>query len=354
MPSPSHNFRYAWAGFRQQFNSRRRMAEIARTLALVVPLTLLIWVYAERAQSVDETAQVMIEVSIPEPLTASVIEPANSPVQINMTGPRIECDKLKSEFTMNQRLNLPLPESYAHADDQTVNLLDLLNNDPTIRTSGVTIDSVNPPFIKVAVDHLLSRSVDLAAPVVPQVTFQHVSFDPPQVTLRGPQGLVNTTIADKPQLLVDLGDLSGIVNTQGTATIEVPVAPPRDPRLSVVPTKVKMTFQVGSRETDYTLPSVAVVVERPIAQDGRFRVKAKRPIVQNVQIHGPVDQVQKFEGDNPVATLTAVLSVTQEDAGKTDVQRDVTFTGLLPGVTVVGGPYTVDFDVLDTTSPTDR
>lgn len=361
MANGSNQIRYAISGLRQRVTSRARLAEVAKTLTVVVPLTLLIWIYAERAQPAVGTARVPIDVSVADSsLTAAIVDQSNPTIEIKMTGPRVLFDALQNQLrqlSMEQGLRLALDPSQSQVGSKTIDLQQKLNETPIIRDSGVTIDSVTPTTVRVSVEHVASRAIGLELPPNTQVSLQHVTFDPPTVTVRGPQSEVESLLnSDHPRLMIDGGNLVETINQAGGRPVEVTVVPPREfPRLTVSPMKVRMSYEVGSREIDGQIPSVAVVIERPIAQEGRFRVKPKLPVVRNVTIHGPVDQVSKLTGDEPSQRLTAVLRVSADDIGKSDVTRAVDFQGLPPGVTVTGGPYTVEFDVIDNgISPLDR
>ena len=82
-----------------------RTLDVLRTLAWVVPLTLLIWIYAERAQSTTITGVTFpIEVKISsQSKVVSVLKPSDKNVVAELSGPRHKLDRLRELLAYPRR-----------------------------------------------------------------------------------------------------------------------------------------------------------------------------------------------------------------------------------------------------------
>lgn len=341
-----------WSKFLRRLGSRQRSTEILRTLVVVIPLTVLIWVYAERAQITQDSVDLSMGATLTDPaLEAAIVDPASSPIKLTLQGSRVSIEALKNELkhkSMDGKLNLSLPANFSHVGQQNADVALTLNSDPIIKDSGVFITMAEPTYVRVAVSKIISWDVAVALPPDMPVLLQNVVFDPPRVTVRGPQPAMETAYqSDSRTATVDLSNQPAALAGTGTQTITVSLRAPADTRLTMSPQQVRMTFEVGTREREFTVPSVPIVVQKLLSHE-RDQVSVKgSPVVQNVRVRGPANLVSKLEGDNPSIRPTAVLRVRPEDAGQSDLHRDVDFIGLPTEVKVIG-TYGVDFDVKDT------
>lgn len=362
MPSLRDNLSQTWARFGPRLGSRQRTSEIIKTLVIVVPLTLLIWIYAERAQIAEDSTTVLMDVALADPgLNASVLD-AKGPVSVrlDLSGPRVRIDQLKTDLeqkSMAGTLKLNLPATiYAREGIQNVDIVPILNVDPTVIDSGVTIKAATPPGFRVVVAKVVSRDVTVVLPPDMLVSLQNVAFDPPRITVRGPEPVMNSIYpGDNATIPVDLANKGASLTGTGTQTIDVPLAPSaltllHDHGLTPTPSRVKMSFEVGTREREYTIPSVPIVVQKLLTQDRNAVTVKGLPVIQNVRVRGPANLVRQLEGDNATVHPQAVLRIRSDDAGKTDLHRAVDLVGLPPEVKVVGQPNEVDFDVKDSSA----
>lgn len=328
----------------------KRAGEFSRTMLIVVPLTLLIWIYAERAQNRDDAVRTLLGVTIADPkLTASLTDSAESPVTISLNGPRGQIDQLKARIEANsvdRRLGVVVPPADATVGEKPVDLTRLLNADPLFSGSGVLVTKTEPSQVRVTVDTLVPREAKVVLPGDLSVTLLNVTFDPPVITVRGPSQAMNSQFGTgEATVAVDVTNLGSTAGT-GPRMQDVPLVPPRDSRLSYSVPRVRMSFEVGSTVEDFRIPTVGILIERPLGEDGTTKVIMRRgPVINNVQIRGPASAIARYRGDQPDAILRAVLPIQPDDAGRTDIRRAVKFSGLEPGVTVIDQPYEVTFDV---------
>ena len=332
----------------------RKSGDFTRSLPVVVILTLLIWIYAERAQNRDDSVTAVLSIVASDPnLSAATLDAGDGRVAVSVNGPRGQIDALKTRIesaSIDGKLRVTLPAADSSAGDKTLDLTRVLNDAPLFANSGVTVTKTSPAQVRVSVEPVVSRNVTVVVPSDLSVTLLSQNFDPAKIAVRGPASAVNREFnGDSPTIAVNAAQLREAA-AGGSRSIDIALTPPVDPLITLGVKQVRMTFEVGSTVLDVTVPSVGILIERPLGDDGKSKVVMKRgPVITNVQLRGPANLVNKYVGDQPETKLQAVLPVTQDDDGKTDLHRDVLFPYRERGVEVVGGPYTVGFDVIDLT-----
>lgn len=336
--TPSSGF---WQTVRRSIGSRHRAAEILKTLVVVVPLTLLIWIYAERSQLKPGSAQVSV-VLAPARQTLAPTEPLG--LSLDFEGPQNQLTQLKEELskrTATGQLRVSLPEIY-DAGDNTIDTKLLLSNDPFFASYGVQIMKVTPPIVRVHLDPLKRKSLTVVMPADVPATVQQVKFNPPTVVVTGPESKINEEYRNG-TISIDDSGLKQAMATPGRHTEQsVPLVMPRDGRSTVSTPRVDVEFEVTSDDKEVTVPTVFIDVQQPLAQQGKWAVRLGQQVLQNVRLRGPKAIVEKYERlDEP---LTAVLRVKQDDiAAGGATARQLVFLDLPAGVTVTSGPYSVSF-----------
>ncbi len=346
---------------RSPIRSRHQLVELLKTLVLVLPLTVLIWIYAERAQTTDESnLQVSIDVGIASPtLFASLIEPVGSPILIDVKGSRAKIEDLKNQ--LQSRIRLPLNPQLAPDSEQTLPTVALLNEYPAIRDSGVTVTSAVPSTIKVRIDSRDERrGVTLRLPDNLPISVASSSIEPATVTVTGPSRVLDRLFPpmQKWSLSVDLSTSMDRISQPGTHKLDgVPISIAREPGVRVQPERASsVRIEVSAREIEYEIPSVPLEVLKPLVSESSLVAKPSnnRNVVTNVRVRGPANLVQKLqsiEGRPPEVTPYAVLRVTAADVGKGEVTREVIIDGLPAGVTLTGNAPSVEFSAELSRSP---
>lgn len=320
-----------------------------KTLAIVIPLTILIWVYAERAQTQNEPLSVLIAFTTSNANFAATVPAVNESITLTLEGPRGQIEQFKKnmqELTRDSHLELALPNGDATVGTKTIILAQAIKADPHFASLNVTVKTA-PQELRVSVDPVISKVVTVAQPANAQVSLQNVSFDPPRVTVTGPTPLLNDDFSgDNPTISIDTSNLD-LSTTTAPRTATVPLIRPNKSRIQLSASQVKMTYEVGSTIRSGEIKTVYIDVRRPISEDGRSKVIIRGsggPVIHNVQVTGPSDVVSQLIGDNPVLPVKAVLTITREDIDKGELRHPVDFD-LKKGVTVTGGPYEVTFEV---------
>ena len=118
-----------------------RVGNALRTLPWVAPLTLLIWVYAERQQERRQTVRFPVQVALTTP-DRVVVAPAEAYVTAELRGPSVQLEKVKSRLIQggDQAVTLSVEQALppGRHDVRTSGIA----NDPLFRTNAVSIESI--------------------------------------------------------------------------------------------------------------------------------------------------------------------------------------------------------------------
>lgn len=335
-----------WHSVRRSL-ARHHVGEFLKTMVVVAPLTVLIWIYAERSQVTDETHQVAIDFRSADPAKLAAIITDRTPLVLDLKGSRSQISRMKEDFARRAasgQLIATLPSNYSQPGDVTIDMATLLNSDPTFNNYGVAITKVTPSIARVKLDPY--KDVQLTVVLPPDIDgIQQVVFDPPKVIAHGPQTELSELRAE---IAVDKASIQQLARQPGQQSTDiVPLVLPASGLISIRPPRVSVSFEVSSDKPG-NIPAVPISIQQPVTFTNRWTVLIKGQLtVTNVRVQGPakaVDLLLPNGNDEPKVKLTAVLVVKQEDAGKT-VRRAVEFQGLPPNVKVISTDHEVEFEV---------
>lgn len=349
-----------WTRFVSGF-TRENIISNLKTLAWVVPLTLLIWIWAEREQ-----VQPAKDVSVPFELTSSdpnrivsLKPPQDKNLVLELQGPQGRLQELLSRLragTMPEGLKVDVPTSYQVNQDWTLDTLPLVRGQKIFADYGVTVLGVQPTRIEVAIDQLVERE----ARVVTTPTIKNVdaTFDPPTVKVRGPMRLLNRALQapaahDDSGRLVIYGDVR--TTPQGHHDEEdVLLTRPselQDDRVALIaPKKIHASVDVRQADKTARIPSMTVTVDCPDSLLDKYKVVWDRqPVIQNITVTGPPDLIDALQRQDFEPKPKARVVVTQQDAAGGDMRTKVVQYDLPKGVEVSDEDKkrTVSFKLVD-------
>ena len=355
-------------GLRRRKWDRQRFNELALTLAWTIPLTLLLWVWAQ-TQQIDTTSvpgvrvllsheQPRVTVSRPGRLEA---DRQSVNATITLRGSRGALQDVARELRGADASGLPLALDLEPDDRVAVDLKRELNDLPLFEEAGVTVDEVVPASVEVSVEPVveLPVPVGLATGGLPaSEVVGEVAFEPATVTISGPQATIEAlndleSRAVLAQVPTDVG-----VGRQ-TASVRVELSPAARERLrarvgaaaatqvTVAPATVTAQFERRDRQlSEVELPSVPIWITKPAAFEERYSVDLDQPsfVLNRVRVRGPADVVRRLaSGDlrDEARARLPVLASDRETPGTT-IRRPVVFE-LPPDVEVIGDPPEVAF-----------
>jgi hypothetical protein len=322
--------------------SRDAIVSSLKTLAWVVPLTLLIWVYAEREQETPQRdVPILISVKSNDPnrvvkLTKDIV------VQADLRGPRSQLDTVRAELAKSNesqaiRIDIPnsLPTGLADIPVQQI------ENAPLFVDNGIKVENIHPGTVQVLIDKLDTRELPVEVrPADSAALSSHPVFTPATVKLRAPLQVIES-YEGKGELKV-YADIAVLDVLQQPGTHEnVPniplVTPVKDDNVSLSQTTVKGSIEVKAADAHDTLNSLPVWVggAPPVMRD--YEVQLTQPVITNVTVTGPADKIQELmKPDSPMrAEARAWLIVTREDTRTVGTVQSKKLLYVLPkGVTV--------------------
>ena len=335
--------------FRRFFSSREKMTEATKTLGWVIPLTLLIWIYAEREQVVQSNSpnvqNVVIAVKSSDPENLFVESSAGSPPTFNLqlTGPQQAFEKVKETLTMRIPLGMTVyvGSGMSVGKNQSINLASLLQNQDLFKNSGVTVQDCQPPDLKIDIEKNLHREVPVKVP--PGIT--NVSpdsrFEPSSVSVTGPESEVSKIDAVYAKL-----EGNPLLNQPGSHSIASVSLEPLVPsaRLTISP-------PLAAAEVVVRVSDVPYEIDKPVPIDVRilgtmltnndFAFTSGDGTLPSLHVIGPQKEIDDIQSGK--FQVRALLVVDPDDAG--DARSKTLQYDLPPGVKVApeDARHTIEF-----------
>lgn len=340
----------AWA---QHTFSREQVVAGLKTLLWVAPLTLLIWVYAEREQIA----------TLPNPVTIPVTVTSNDPTRIvtltrptdpfvmaTITGPRAQLDALRER--LESRNSAPVHIEVEKGREPGTHRIPAsrVGQDKRFADAGVTVTGLQPELIEVVVDNLVEVDADVRSTGKLSTMFlKEPTFEPAAVKVRGPESVLNAAKAEG-RLFVP-ADLTGRPEIAAAAerraeTVTVPdveVAPPlKDARVTVAGPKMVSATVYLKAGREYTIPTMSVFVVSPpgLLKD---HVVSYDDQLRDVTVIGPEEEIEKLGREAYKAKAMFEISIDDAGLGQRTAQLKYDLpTGVSPKP---GQPTTISFEL---------
>jgi hypothetical protein len=341
--------RWVRDGFSNTF-SREQLFSSLKSLAWVVPLTVLIWIYAEREQLVPLTnIPISVDVKCADPKKLAIlVAPADGQVLVDLSGPRAQLDALREKLDPrggSGPVQIDVPADLPPGRHPIATAM--LSRD--VRFSAVTVNRTNPSYLDVLIDPIVEREVTVKAP--PEVTSlaDAPAFTPSTVRVSGPQSYFENADKQTQGQLVAYADLATYkdIKVPGPHTangIRVTL-PVHDTHVVISPATVSAAIEVKRADATLKLKSVPVFAVAAPTMLNLYRISLPdnpENTFANVTVTGPEDQINLLRDENFEPRPVATFRVTRENAGKPtpvrfslpegvkvapeDAQRTVTYT----------------------------
>jgi hypothetical protein len=287
-----------------------------RTLAWLVPLTVLIWLYAEREQ-VFEIESVPIPITVTAGgdlnLFVELQAPQDAVVTAKLNGPRGRLEDIRQRIMpQGSKPTVVLTIDRNHVTPGSLNTIDTaqaLSSNPVFANSGVTVSNCSPAQLKVYVDDYAERVLEVQRPMDVTNLVGTPVFDPRKVTLRGPRR--NIELAEQRGPITVEADFSGLVGKPGPQEVNnVPVVVrPAIQDVTLSPSTVRALFEVRAADVKLKYPSMGVSIEIPQSLQENYKVNCISTL-PNVELVGPPDQIQLLQQEgapHPTARITVTV-----------------------------------------------
>lgn len=331
--SPAREFRRAVRNWARNTFNRDQLRESLKSLAWVAPLSILIWVYAERQQvRPAERRSIPFEIRTNDSRqVVEVLVPSEKVITANLEGPQAMLENLTRELepSSGHPAVIVLPESYASGKEHFIPAR-VIRDTELFRNSGVFVSDESPATLRVRIDKLVDVDVEIKPPIGMENFVSPPVFEPRSVKLTLPQALKDKATSGGETLAVyaDLGRFDEI-RTPGTKTLnEVPLLLPASIRdeanVTLSRDRVTASVDVRNAERQSKIDSLPIWPLYPPNLLGKFVVKMDADFIQNVVITGPRDLIDQIDAGTIEPRPKAILEVTRDDLGKT-VSRKLRF-----------------------------
>lgn len=322
--SNSFQSRIRYTGPRKPWRviTRDNILDWLRTLAWTIPLTLLVWLWAERQQLVRTPSPIAIPVALrtnsPD-VVVKIISPADRNVMAILSGPQHALDDtLRTISSPNSAdrvyINVDsnvMPGRYAVPTSR-------IEESPLLAGSGVSVVNASPGEITYTVERIVEADLPVTMPADVTNLDGAPAFDPPMVKFRGPQSVLDQLTADR-QLAV-YANVHGVdeLHMPGPHKVhDVPLLPLpiTDNNVSITPTNVTVSFKVRQTQEEMTYPSMPVwVLAPPVVSDRGYKVVIVRNSnLANVKLTGSPDVIAQLTSGALTPKPRAHVEVSLED-----------------------------------------
>lgn len=315
---------------------RERILDTIKTLLWVAPLTLLIWIWAEREQLATQN-----DVSVPIEVRAAgtdrvaiLLEPADRRVLIDLSGPRAALDSVRERLATPRQPIVVVVGEEAPLDREVevVGLENRISQDNDIfARSAVRVNKVRPG-VKVRVEKKLRREVPVLRNPGDALDAE-VEFEPKTVTVEGPESLITSRAND----LAVRADLSRFLTRKpGPYHEDVPVVSNVN-GLVLLRNTVSATVNIRGLSATGKIPSLPASVAVPafVLQQDLFAIDAPATVTA-IDVSGPEELIKQLSEGKLTGSVIIALSPKQwETPGAKEVELQPENYLLPAGVKVI-------------------
>lgn len=343
--------RMMWASF-----NREGLVSAIRTLAWLVPITILIWIYAERQQAVTTPAPGMpiaikLQINDPKSKKLATLKMPEQVITARLNGPNARVDELQAEIRrrgVNDPIILTIDPNTS-VGPHSIFTDTLLSQSEFFANTGVTALNSKPESLEFIVDEYEERTVEVEAP--PEASEYLVGkpvFIPSSVTIRAPHSAFPTD--GKVSVYADLKstELLGKPGFQAANNVKVAASPMKSELVQLLTPSVKATFEVRQLGAAYTIPTVPIFISMVGALQDGFKVKMSRQNLTDVEVIGPQEKIDLIKAsDKPL--VKPVLDIDGSERDGSTKSRPIRFELPLQGmegVTVKSVPPMIDYQLV--------
>ena len=291
--------------------SRDSLISSFKSLLWVVPLTFLIWSYAEREQVVTMN-NVGINLEAPPADPGRVVRlsgPSGITVHAELQGPQVELEQVKDWLAVT-----PIPidvDRNLSPGEHEIPIVDELNRLPRLVAKGVTVTGCMPADVRVTVDPVISQELEIRVrPEEAKGLTAPPVFTPAKVRITGPASVIHNAGAiarDRNQQLIAYANLGQFaqLNEPGKHELSgVPLATSvkiDDPNLILSPVTVSAHIEVQRTEQSFTFGTVRVLAAVPSGRQADQFKPVFEPLLHGVTVVGPEQQIATIKEGIPSA-----------------------------------------------------
>ncbi|HEX8916786.1 MAG TPA: hypothetical protein VF796_30830 [Humisphaera sp.] len=327
-PGTPNRFVAFGRGWARKHLGRDQVLTFLKNLLWVAPLTILIWVYAERQQLEKMDVTVPIEVVSSDAGRIVRTKESQRTVILTLRGPKAALEGIRDQATPTKPLQIVLDNKFQPGTTQVSTRL--VEQDKRLSDVGATVLAANPDNLDVQIDQI----VDVPdVPVVADLTLlTPPTFSPAKVTLRGPRSVLKPDATDvrREVRAAIAGRLQANPSAEQVTLNNVALSTGfTDPAVTVVPGSVTATVQ-PNKPVPGTLDQVRIADVKVPAQflQGYDVVLPENGNLYGVPISGPKEKVEALVAIKPPGRLPeATVVLPNVDAGGAgEIEAEVHYT----------------------------
>jgi hypothetical protein len=310
------------------------LLETLETVLVVTVITMLIWLYAEGETIQTEERKITISFVAPTSgLAISVpnTEPGTTTKRIvtaTLQASRGDWDNIK-EWVSSETIQIEVNtlDNGITYEEQTINLLDALNNSPLAEVRAF-VKEVTPPSVTVTVQKIVAVEMGLRVDpgelelTADEPTFlvDNVPVDKIQVELTTEDAKTVEELGLK--LVVDLNELDASTlkeDTQNVIPVELSLPPElqNKPHIKLAHDSVVVSFLVDKLTEEIELPRVQVrlMISDVITRDYDILINPETQRIMPVTVKGSEEAISRIKAEPGLvkASITIKLSDLQEE-----------------------------------------
>lgn len=293
-----------------------RIADMLKTLVWVIPLTVLIWFYAEREQSTtadNVTIPIAVRINTPDKIV-TLNNPVDGKIVATLAGPRTaiadfidSINSAKNPLVITRTLDASTPRGPLQLPASAI------GDDPSFVQKGITLRNISPQSLQMKVDDLVTQDL----PVRAVGNFDNLEggmrFSPATVHVTAPRSVFDDALQrekeqatnGKPfdgQLYVeaDTSKLSSLLNVPGShenlSGVQVSLAQLNKPYIKIEPLSVSANFVVAEKNDEFTVKPVPIWLTGPEGFFGKYDVEIQgSKSLPEVTLEGPKEKIAEFK-----------------------------------------------------------
>jgi hypothetical protein len=309
-PSPMNIYARILASEMRRFRNgftRENIAGFLKNMAWTIPLTVLIWVYAEREEEVPAADQpIAIDVTSNDPSKVVTLEyPREKMIICDLKGPRSNLDRFQESLPTSGPITINLDTRQLPNGEEPILTMEYLMQNSRFKEAGITIDKCTPPTLTVYVDSLETRKLPVEAPANIAV-LKSATFNPPTVSVTGP----SRVLEQMAHVTADISSLPSLDQPGPHPAQKVSLVGDSGSSVTFSPTQVDATLSVQEKDVVYTCKNVPVWfdIQPTTADQFAISVVNNSGFVPKVEVIGPPEQIARMrQGDVPAPR--AVLEI---------------------------------------------
>lgn len=328
--------------------SRESLASSIKSLMWVAPLTVLIWIYAEREQVAKMTLPPFeVEVKSADPRkVVTVLNLPEGTMTADLSGPQARLEAVRD--ALDPRTNPPKVRIEVRSDLAVGrHQIDAaaVADDSRFNRGGVTVTNTTPRVLNITVEQLGAREVNVEVPPEARDRLsQPALFQPAKVQVTAPEEVLEQAAKDD-QLAayVELDKLLATPGVHSNVPVRVRVPFGDKPHVTVSPSTVVATVTVNSnveaRETFRGVPvwptgAGSILNEyKVVFREGGREVELMT--LPTLTVIGPQDQIDLMKAPKSTFAPVAIVPVARDDESAEFKRRQIsTYIGLPDGVRV--------------------